>query len=236
MDIKTPDLFKMLESRYFGDAYAFFGNVPSCTGGGAGRTADAIAMGLWPSRGLYFEGFELKVSRSDYLHELKQPQKAEEIAQFCDKWWLVVSDVNIVKDDLPDNWGLLAAVGGKLKIIKQAPLLKPKQLDKEFVASLFRKLSNTYIPRSSIRGEIERVQKNSDDRAQANVKYKLEEFEKLKEIVNKFEKASGVNISYGWQIEEIGRAVKMVMEGKHLSSLEALRRLKNDIEIVLNNN
>ena len=232
----TPELFKLLENKYCGNDYAFFGNVASATGYGIARTADAVAMGLWPSRGLNFEGFELKVSRSDYLHELKQPEKAEEICQFCDKWWLVVSDEKIIQNDLPDNWGLIAPRRGKLVVIKQAPKLKCKPLDREFIASLFRKFSETYIPKSSIREEIRLANENAEKRAESHVGYALAEYKMLKETVEKFEKSSGVEISRSWIIEEIGTAVKMVMEGRHLRSLESLKRIRDDIEETLKNN
>ena len=36
---------------------------------GGGRYADAIAMNLWPSRGLAVHGFEIKISRGDWQRE-----------------------------------------------------------------------------------------------------------------------------------------------------------------------
>lgn len=53
------------------------------------RRADAVAMNLWPSRGNVLRGYEFKVSRADWRSELKNPAKAEPIAQYCDHWYLV---------------------------------------------------------------------------------------------------------------------------------------------------
>ena len=46
---------------------------------------------VWPSRGLYLHGFEIKVHRNDWLRELKNPAKAEEIAGYCHFWWVVAT-------------------------------------------------------------------------------------------------------------------------------------------------
>jgi hypothetical protein len=45
--------------------------------------ADAIARHLWPSQGLELIGFELKVSRSDWLREIKDPYKCESKKAFA---------------------------------------------------------------------------------------------------------------------------------------------------------
>ncbi len=73
-------------------AFALFTNVRNKTGYGGGpeRYADAIAMSLYPSRGLELHGFEFKSSRSDWVAERDNPEKAEAIAGYCDRWWLVV--------------------------------------------------------------------------------------------------------------------------------------------------
>lgn len=103
------------------------------------RTADAIAVDLWPSAGNPVHGFEVKVSRSDWLCELRDPTKADAIRRFCDHWWLVVSDAAIVRDDLPEGWGLLA-VGrdGKLRQRRSAPSLEREPMTPSFTASLLR--------------------------------------------------------------------------------------------------
>lgn len=78
-------------------------------GTGPLRTADALVLDLWPSTGNVIHGIEVKISRSDWLTELKDPDKAEAFRPHCDFWWLAVPDANIVRDDLPPGWGLLVA-------------------------------------------------------------------------------------------------------------------------------
>ena len=136
------DMFGFLQKKYPEPAYALFPQVRNSNGFTYAqvRTVDALAMSLWPSRGLTLSGFEIKVSRADWLNELKKPEKADEIASYCDEWWLVVSDKSIVEDgELPSAWGLYAKHGRGLRCIKQAEKLDPKPLDRTFLAAILRK-------------------------------------------------------------------------------------------------
>jgi hypothetical protein len=87
------------------------------------RTIDALVIDLWPSTGNLIHGIEVKVSRSDWLTELRDPSKAEAFKPYCDHWWLAVPDAAIVQDDLPDGWGLLAMTRGGLSVHRRAPRL-----------------------------------------------------------------------------------------------------------------
>lgn len=108
------------------------------------RTADFIAQDLWEAQGLRLHGHEVKVSRSDWLTELADPEKAETIKRYCDHWWLVVPDKAIVRDDLPDGWGLLAlGRDGRLRVQRPAPKLNPEPIPATFRASLMRAVAKT---------------------------------------------------------------------------------------------
>ena len=64
---------------------------------------DLLAVGLWRSTGHRVHGFEVKVSRGDWLRELRKPGKAR--ANLCDAW-TVATVPGVVKDgELPDGWG-----------------------------------------------------------------------------------------------------------------------------------
>ena len=138
--------------QYFSPpAWAMFTNVSNATGYRADRWADALAVSLWPSRGLHLHGVEIKVSRSDLLRELKDPKKAESIADHCDFWWIAVSDASIAKvDELPAPWGLLVPKknGGSftMRIAKQAKQLKPKALTREFAFAILRRAAEQFDP------------------------------------------------------------------------------------------
>lgn len=149
------ELLAMLERRYRedrgnGPAWAFVPKVRDAAGFEARRTADAIAMSLWPSRGLRLHGFEIKTSRSDWLRELKNPAKAEWFMRLCDHWWLVTADDTIVQDgELPETWGLLVARGNRL-VQKQAAALISigdppfTPAGRSFLAALLRSAARTH--------------------------------------------------------------------------------------------
>lgn len=98
--------------------------------------ADFIAIDKYTSSQA-IHGHEVKVSRSDWLTELRDLTKAERIKRYCNFWWLVVSDASIVKDgELPDGWGLLVKSGDGLRAKSKAPDLTPEPLTLDFIAGL----------------------------------------------------------------------------------------------------
>lgn len=108
------------------------------TGLGGLRTCDAVAVGLWPSTGLGLHGHEIKVSRADWLRELADPAKADAFRRYCDQWWIVAPRGVVNDGELPEGWGLLEAVGGKLRASTSAPALTPDPLPRGLVAALVR--------------------------------------------------------------------------------------------------
>lgn len=124
--LRTGDLTHLVISKYnalHGAAnlgkYIALTQVASSTGG-ANNIADVMILGAWHSSGNLLEGFEVKVSRADWLNEVKNPAKCLPSKQYCHKWWLVISDASMVKEgELPDDWGMMTVENGVLKIVKK---------------------------------------------------------------------------------------------------------------------
>ena len=148
MNKKTLKLLEALRNQWPHPNCAFIAEFRGGTGYERESRADAIAMHLWPSKGLELIGFELKTSRTDWLKELKQSDKCEPIKQFCDRWYLVVDNQIIVREydgEVPEDWGYMyMSYTGKIEIKKEAPKLKPKAIDRLFLASLMRIASNPH--------------------------------------------------------------------------------------------
>lgn len=83
-------------------------------------------------------GFEVKVSRSDWLRELADPSKAEAWKQFCQHWWLVAPRDVVKPGELPEGWGHLAPSGAILRAVEPAPLLQPRDMPSAVVVALLR--------------------------------------------------------------------------------------------------
>lgn len=109
----------------------------------ARRTADLLVRDMWESSGFALHGFEVKVSRSDWLTELRDPSKAHRFKVHCDFWWLAVSDADIVRDDLPEGWGLMVRRGNTMRVKVEAPRLQPIPMDTAMRASFDRSVAKT---------------------------------------------------------------------------------------------
>ena len=137
---KTDAVCQLILKKYAPPEWATLFEVANATGSAARRYADVVAMNLWPSRGLEVLGFEVKVSRQDWKRELADPSKSSAIQKYCDYWWVVAGHKTVVQpQELPANWGLLVAAGGKLLCVKEAPKLTAAPLDRGFVAAVLRR-------------------------------------------------------------------------------------------------
>lgn len=127
------------------EAEAFMRHVRIEDGGV--RTLDAVSMGMWRSRGFTVTGYEVKCSRSDWLRELRDPQKADALAKHCDYFYLVVNDPGIVHHgELPELWGMIHAKPRGCSVVEKAQALGdltersalPRPLVKSMLRSIFK--------------------------------------------------------------------------------------------------
>lgn len=221
----------LLRERYAAPEYAFLPQVRSRTGyGGPIRTADALAMGLYPSRGLELHGIEIKVSRGDWLRELKEPDKAEEIVRYCDRWWVAVSDEKIVAPgELPPTWGLLVPKRGKMTMKVEAPLLTAETISRAFLAAILRNVaeaSKGAVPVAEIADRIDAARKEGEERATMDAAH---EVERLKRTIETFEAKAGIKIDE-WRGMHIGEAVRVVMGDGLEQRRRELAHIKDTVE------
>jgi len=228
---READIVEALARRHPENEWAFFAQVRNGTGfQRETRMADAIAMNLWPSRGMEVHGFEVKVSRPDFLHELQQPEKADSIAKYCDRWWLAISSPDIVHSgELPAAWGLLVMDGDKLACRKEAPRLEAAPLDRAFVASLLR--NQAECPNK----DLEKRYQEGIDAGQAMA---VRELRTLRDEVARFEADSGVKIHDNWSYGDVGKAVRAVaLMSRQVREVqraaEAARRIADGLQAIL---
>jgi len=224
--VKTPDLKALLRARYAAPEHAIFFEVANSVGATQRSYADAVAMSLFPSRGLTLHGFELKVSRNDWLRELKKPEKAEGVFGFMDYWWIVAPEGVVKENELPATWGLLTEKAGTLAIDTKAPKLEPVPVPRSFLAALLRRANEmamepvTEALAESRREGYETGRKSGLD--QGSHAHKA-----LLEAVLAFEEASGLKLDrYSeWGNQKLAAAVKQALAGADSESL--LRTARN---------
>ncbi len=146
---ETEILRRLIAWRSNGGQYVVVGAVRTARGFNSSRTVDAIEVGLWPSRGHRFTGYEIKVSKSDFRRELKDAEKGQESAKFLSAYSLAVpKSLGIAAGDVPDDWGLVELYDdGGIRFEKHPPERKAEPPTAAFVASMFKAFSVGYVPR-----------------------------------------------------------------------------------------
>lgn len=235
--MKTSDVNAALRARFCGPEWALFFEVADATGARHRRWADAIAINLFPSRGLEIHGFEVKVSRSDWLRELRNPEKSVPVQQYCDRWWIVAPAATIASGELPSTWGQFEALtGGKIRQIVAAPKLTSKPVTREFVAAMLRRASELDAGEvgAAVALEVERLRQGDQKRIQQEIESRSRRYEELKQAVEEIEKISGVKIN-AWNDEHIGRAVRAVMQLGVCQTYGGVKDLRTQAERLLKN-
>lgn len=121
-----PPRFHVIEKPSAPALYRYGDKEWTASEYGTDRILDALVLDRYLENGVRcVHGFEVKVSRSDWLRELREPCKAAAWTRYCHRFWLVVHDTSIVKPgELPDGWGLLAPnSAGRLLARPKAQLL-----------------------------------------------------------------------------------------------------------------
>lgn len=127
---------------YVGRKHSRAEHVPSTLGFRTygDRIADYIAVENMNGGAIH--GHEVKVSRADWLAELRDPSKASAWADYCNTWW-IVAPPGVVRGDLPEGWGLLLPHGRTLRVGVHAERRSPLNLPTEMIASLARAITRT---------------------------------------------------------------------------------------------
>ena len=126
------------------------------------RTLDFIAVDTWESSmrqgWLTVHGIEVKVSRSDWLRELRDPDKAATGMRYASHRWLAIPDESMVREgELPPGWGLMCAAGIRGLVARRpATGRQPEPLDPSAVAALLRAVAKTAAGRERQADETDR--------------------------------------------------------------------------------
>jgi hypothetical protein len=155
--VSTKEILIALES-YYKDArqWAFFKELRVGTGYRKSWAAtgpepdnpeqriDAWAINCYESKGFEKIAFEIKVSRSDYLHEIANPQKRYQAMNLCNRFYFAVPLGLVKVEELPEECGLVEVdESGNIKWTKRTPWKDANSPTWSFLAALARRIIKT---------------------------------------------------------------------------------------------
>lgn len=188
--------------RFADPEFAFIPHVNEGTGAGRGRTLDAVAMGLWPSRGLHLHGIEVKAYRGDWLRERKKPAKADGWAMACHFFWVAAPEGVVCVDELPHGWGLITVSPRGTKATHTATLREAEPLTLIRIAALLRaacKIGDEVVPRAQVKeaaaAELERIKGQLEHQHGRAMESRTLHYQQLLKGADRFEKLSGIHIA-----------------------------------------
>lgn len=201
--IITPDIVRLLYQKYNDTShYVCATEVANASGVLARRWLDFVAVDCWPSGGLKISAFEIKVSKSDFRHELLDPTKHNIFFDEIDNFSIVAPDY--VLDDIkiiPPKWGIYHVVRDATGALQLKTVRKPlalsddpeqeRKISRIFMASLCRAINKQSVVKAALiheRNEMEARIREQIEQQLANGRivsqYDYDELQRLRKIVH----------------------------------------------------
>ena len=228
----SEEVWAALRTRYSAPRYATLAEVRDATGLAHTRTADAIVLSLWQSDGYELLGIEIKISRSDFLQELKDVKKADAVLRYCDRFFLAVGDADIVKEgELPSGWGLLVPKGDKLVVKREAPKLEPIPITRKFLGGLMRAAEDQLGKKREIDEMIRRARHEGLTEGRKMAENDVAVADKIKKQLE--DKLSMITKNLGFWINEhnsasIGAMVKAISQAS--KRMDLIQHYKHELD------
>lgn len=189
-----------IADRFAPPEYAVMHEVGEGTGANTGRYADVVIMSLWPSRGLELHGVEIKVTRNDWKREAADPSKAETIAKYCDRWW-VITPPGVIDDlsDVPPAWGLREFDGKSWETVREAAITEAIPVDRSFLAALLRRADG------AMRADVGRAARAAIAAEKEAIDRRVEQEVQMRSAIrdNLFEAATLIRAEFGLDVHNL---------------------------------
>lgn len=113
---------------------------------GSEQRLDGWSISLWPSLGKVITAYEVKTSRSDFLREIRQPQKREAGLKRSNQFFFATTR-GVVKDEseIPTECGWMLFENGALKTMKEAPFRECAGPDWPLVRAICRRAFDSEV-------------------------------------------------------------------------------------------
>lgn len=217
----------------------FLTDVSNATSFNRDRAADAIYMGAWQSVGIQCHGFEVKVSRGDWLREIQDVSKAGAFEKFCHFWWIVAPEGIVELAEMPVQWGLKEITrkddsSCSIRVKKAASRNPNASLDYHFFASCLRKCRREDATAIEIQQLKDAAYRDGFKNGQEHKERPWEsehlrrEVGRLQSRINNFQEKSGIRIDE-WNAGEIGEIVRHI-ESHGIGEVERLKMIRTWME------
>lgn len=169
--MKSSDVLKALRQRHNakGTTYewAFFEELRVGTGYNSKedkaantrpeQRLDAWAINLYPSKNFLKVAYEVKVSRADFLNEIKQPNKRQQGLWISNEFYFATPAGLVKQEEIPPECGLIYVYEqGGSRLIVPAPHRKTdEQATWRFFASIARRASMAERKVIDLKGVVE---------------------------------------------------------------------------------
>lgn len=108
MALTSNEILDCLERRWGGHGFVRVRELrPSVGYRGDDRRIDLWVLECKPSAGMPAHAVEVKVSRGDWLRELKQPMKRRAAMAISNYFWIAATTGIVKADELPSDCGLI---------------------------------------------------------------------------------------------------------------------------------
>ena len=220
MSVRTSDIKAALEKLYAAPEWAILFEVNEGIGAASGRRADAVAMSLWPSRGQFVYGMEIKISRSDWQRERAKPEKAEVIAAYCDFWTLVTAP-GVVRDvqEIPSNWRWMEFDGKQFQRRQEGKRLDAIPVSRSFLAALLRSCGkvNQGLVDAAIKDSVNQARSEIETLVASEVARRAQRNTLAADMLEELETAMEIKIGQlTWKDEfhpkDVGRAIRALIK------------------------
>lgn len=158
--MKAEDVVKALEKRHGANElntaareWAFFAELRAGTGYSTydykknkrkpfnpEQRFDAWAINLYPSKKHERIAYEIKVSRSDFLHEINNPEKRQQALHLSNYFYFAAPKGLIAVEEIPEECGLIEVsedLSTRIKV--KAPFRESEYLSWQFLCSIARR-------------------------------------------------------------------------------------------------
>lgn len=190
--VSASDIRGALKDFYAAPEWYIGFEVGNSTGTHCRRRADAVAINAYPSKGFEVRGFEIKISKQDLRAELENGIKSDEIARFCDYWFLVVPKGLADEFTLPPTWGVIEYTDRGLRQKVKAEKLEKANPTIGFLCAMLRGRERTILEAAAkVTAEREEQIRKS---AIWGVKNSETELKNLREKLAEVKAATGISL------------------------------------------